>query len=892
MLDLLKNKAKPFNSTSGLNTSDGGIMMRQGGLAANNYNPIADEPMREDFETDKAKKLDEKLEDAFRDYYNSIDNAPMLSKKMGIPKSEVVKNLRDAYSNVVKGLYEKDPDTFREAIQDVNTDARIAALNELAFGSNPDLPYDEEIGDAAQTKLNIPFGSEGDTFLGGPTGLEGTVIQGVDEINVAGGEKYRDNVTRHEYIHLANKGEGADNVFGDTGVDDEILVRSFDYVRGLIGGDEKLKKEASDFFEQRTSLSPLKAVQIVVNSLPQLYDRGVFDRSKTTLDTAQDVVRKIDEDAQGFISSLVGSEPEAVEKPIATFPPTWKLAKNEDTEKLKELLSIIPISSDIKKETYDQKYKIDREAAEMNAGGIMMRQGGGIETEAGKEMAKEKFQLDERKADLDKDGELSAYEKARGEAVQRAMGEGKEAKMAMGGMMGGMMADPFAPLQVTVDIDEESGNEVPAGSKEEEVRDDIPAMLSEGEYVVPADVVRYHGLKKFEELRCEAKEALGLMAMHDRISFVDDETKEPVEYDIEEKDLPEVEEAEVEVVEAAEGTDVQPATEPTTFYQLQYKTDPVTGQVRIVYVDPLTGQEVKREEYEEERASRFAPQKLLEREVFTPGEEVAEEEEEEKKEPLVPLPVDDGGDGREPTPKGPTYSYTNAELDAALSKQLTTYTAPTEMEIPPALGVFSPVISAVATVVKGIGDYFTRNSALNQIRSGENLGVAPSGDYADWRNNMNNGLAGSVAITEQEAKDVVASGKLQQRDEEGNITSSPFGSIAEAQAVAEYGWGSDEVFDTIDPNRFDEPGGGQFSFEAPTQAQIDAYNEAEAARAKEEGRPGNYYSSGEDSDNQTGSGVGNQGEDDDLNVSDDDFDMNKGGYVSRKNTPRTATIKY
>ena len=27
-----------------------------------------------------------------------------------------------------------------------------------------------------------------------------------------------------------------------------------------------------------------------------------------------------------------------------------------------------------------------------------------------------------------------------------------------------------------------------------EVRDDIPAMLSEGEYVVPADVLRYYGV--------------------------------------------------------------------------------------------------------------------------------------------------------------------------------------------------------------------------------------------------------------------------------------------------------------------------------------------------------------------------------------------------------------
>ena len=31
-----------------------------------------------------------------------------------------------------------------------------------------------------------------------------------------------------------------------------------------------------------------------------------------------------------------------------------------------------------------------------------------------------------------------------------------------------------------------SGNDVPSGSLQEEVRDDIPAMLSEGEFVFPA----------------------------------------------------------------------------------------------------------------------------------------------------------------------------------------------------------------------------------------------------------------------------------------------------------------------------------------------------------------------------------------------------------------------
>ena len=60
-------------------------------------------------------------------------------------------------------------------------------------------------------------------------------------------------------------------------------------------------------------------------------------------------------------------------------------------------------------------------------------------------------------------------------------------------------------------VDRQSGNKVPVGSTRKEVRDDIPAKLSEGEFVMPADVVRYHGLDKMMGLRDEAK--MGLRKM-------------------------------------------------------------------------------------------------------------------------------------------------------------------------------------------------------------------------------------------------------------------------------------------------------------------------------------------------------------------------------------------
>ena len=93
---------------------------------------------------------------------------------------------------------------------------------------------------------------------------------------------------------------------------------------------------------------------------------------------------------------------------------------------------------------------------------------------------------------------------------------------------GGVLADDG------VDRDPVSGNEVPSGSMAEEVRDDIPAMLSEGEYVVPADVVRYHGIQKFEDLRNEAKVGLQRMEADGRIGGQPVQEQDELPFSIEE----------------------------------------------------------------------------------------------------------------------------------------------------------------------------------------------------------------------------------------------------------------------------------------------------------------------------------------------------------------------
>ncbi len=101
-----------------------------------------------------------------------------------------------------------------------------------------------------------------------------------------------------------------------------------------------------------------------------------------------------------------------------------------------------------------------------------------------------------------------------------------------------------------VGYDAISGNEVPAGSAPINVRDDIPAVLSDGEYVVPADVVRYHGLKHLEEMRQEAKAGLMAMMMDGQIQTLEEEEEGYKQMEAEEAE-------EEDTYETAEGNEVE-----------------------------------------------------------------------------------------------------------------------------------------------------------------------------------------------------------------------------------------------------------------------------------------------------------------------------------------------
>jgi hypothetical protein len=92
--------------------------------------------------------------------------------------------------------------------------------------------------------------------------------------------------------------------------------------------------------------------------------------------------------------------------------------------------------------------------------------------------------------------------------------------LATGGMMQeGGTTDPV------------SGNDVPAGSLKEEVRDDIPAQLSPGEFVFPADVTRYIGLDKLMQIREAAKEGLKEMESKGQMGNAEEVADDSVDED-------------------------------------------------------------------------------------------------------------------------------------------------------------------------------------------------------------------------------------------------------------------------------------------------------------------------------------------------------------------------
>ena len=223
----------------------------------------------------------------------------------------------------------------------------------------------------------------------------------------------------------------------------------------------------------------------------------------------------------------------------------------------------------------------------------------GIMSIEGQSMADEKFRLDRAKADLNNDGKLSSYEQARGEAVQKAIKDDEPMKAYHGGMPcgcegdcdgscggEGMMSESYEEGMMPgsyYDTEEETGNPVPVGSLPEEVSDDISAFLSEGEYVLPADVVRWHGLKHIQDMMVEAKAGLMSMDMMGQLHDTEgtgEEYEEEEEQGEEEYETPEGNDVEVATVDTEEEVLDEDEDEEATTVSYAFKSTPKVAFIR------------------------------------------------------------------------------------------------------------------------------------------------------------------------------------------------------------------------------------------------------------------------------------------------------------------------
>ena len=147
---------------------------------------------------------------------------------------------------------------------------------------------------------------------------------------------------------------------------------------------------------------------------------------------------------------------------------------------------------------------------------------------------------------------------------------------------------------------------MPTGSLPEEVRDDVDAKLSPGEFVIPADVVRFIGLERLMKMRDEAKKglermaAIGQMGNAEEVGEESNSTYEDEGFESEIDDILEEIEAEEndkgDVEEQTEkmmavggfigsGTDITKAPKNPVFDVRYYKND----QGTVMYITHING---------------------------------------------------------------------------------------------------------------------------------------------------------------------------------------------------------------------------------------------------------------------------------------------------------------
>jgi len=379
-------------------------------------------------------------------------------------------------------------------------------------------------------------------------------------------------------------------------------------------------------------------------------------------------------------------------------------------------------------------------------------------------------------------------------------------------------------------VDPISGNEVPAGSTKKEVRDDIPAQLSEGEFVFPADVVRYIGLENLMELRQKAKaglfkmEAMGQMGNSEEAT-IDDEGAYDDEIDqlidrFDPNDPETMKFAQGGIVSASNGVYLpgQQFTTgymPTTGYnptqsappqQTSYVTNPArqaVGQAPISpelrrYVGP-NGEILMVPFYDGKPMQGYT---IPANYKYQPAEETVAQ----APEIAQPTVQDDGRDGTDEV-KDEREAERQAQM--AVDKQINTTLASLDPEFaklttkdPFMTG--EPTLNVKSAIFSGVQTTLGRTAAIERIAS--NLGL-------DLDQYKNTGLEG--VLSKYDDKRFADDIKAMQEDEnfaekakarkdlkkdyfKGGDEDSPLGGMTKAEATAQMQNDMDEIADAID----------------------------------------------------------------------------------------------
>jgi len=159
-------------------------------------------------------------------------------------------------------------------------------------------------------------------------------------------------------------------------------------------------------------------------------------------------------------------------------------------------------------------------------------------------------------------------------------------------------------LQEGGTVDPVSGNDVPPGSTQEEVRDDIPAQLSEGEFVFPADVVRYIGLGNLMKIRQDAKMGLKMMDDMGQMGNSDEATMpDDLPFDLNDLDM-----EDDGVVEFAEGGLAGADTNTGVFYTPAAAEQPIGVTQPVQPLQAASSQYIAPQQYVTPTVEQVTPE--------------------------------------------------------------------------------------------------------------------------------------------------------------------------------------------------------------------------------------------------------------------------------------------